>query len=89
MTPNQWRMLEILEHWDGWGHMEVEIHWGGYNFGDTEAAEAKGFRVNRLVVAGLVRSLVKKGFARDDADGYGITETGRAILVKRSTRLRK
>jgi DNA-binding MarR family transcriptional regulator len=87
MTPKQWKILEILEHWDGEGTAEVEIQWGGYDYGDTEAEEAKAFRVNRLVVAALVRSLVKKGYARDDADGYGITDAGRALLAKRSRRV--
>jgi DNA-binding PadR family transcriptional regulator len=64
MTPKQWRMLEILEHWD------------------------KAWRVNRLVVAGLVRSLVAKGYATDDQDGYGITDAGRALLEKRKSRAR-
>jgi hypothetical protein len=86
MTANQWRMLEILEHWGGQGTMEVEIQWGGYDYGDTEAEEAKGFRVNRLVVAGLVRSLVRKGYATDDERGYDITDTGRAVLERRQQR---
>jgi hypothetical protein len=87
MTAKQWRMLEILEHWDKEGTCEVECQWGGYDFGDSEADEAKAWRVNRLVVAGLVRSLVAKGYATDDEDGYGITDAGRALLEKRAARV--
>lgn len=93
MTANQWKMLDILEHWDGQGTMEVEIQWdderGGYDFGCGEAGEAKAFRVNRLVVAGLVRSLVAKGYATDDENGYGITDAGRAALTRHQERQAK
>jgi ribosomal protein S19E (S16A) len=87
MTTKQWRMLKILDHHDREGTMEVECQWGGYDFGDNEADEAKAWRVNRLVVAGLVRSLVAKGLATDDQDGYGITEAGRTLLEKRAARV--
>jgi predicted transcriptional regulator len=38
------------------------------------------------VVAGLVRSLVRKGYATDDERGYDITDTGRAVLERRQQR---
>jgi hypothetical protein len=91
MTANQWRMLAILDRWGSGGTMEVEIQYGDESglpdFGDSEADEAKAWRVNRLVVAGLVRSLVAKGYATDDEDGYGITDAGRALLKKRAARV--
>jgi hypothetical protein len=83
MTGNQWKMLEILDRWGGEGMSEVECQWGGYDFGDGETAEAKAFHVNRLVVAGLVRSLVAKGYATNDANGYDITYAGRRLLDAR------
>lgn len=86
MTANQWRMLKILDSWGGDGTIEVELQWGDYDFGDTEAGEAKGWRVNRLVVAGLVRSLVKNGYATDDENGYDITDAGRAALERHKAR---
>lgn len=86
MTSKQWRMSEILDSWGGMGTIEVEIQWGDYDFGDTEADEAKGWRTCRLVVAGLIRSLVRKGYATDDENGYDITENGRAILAKHQKR---
>jgi hypothetical protein len=86
MTANQWRMLELLERYDGFGTMEVLINWGGYDYGDTEADEAKAWRVNQLVVGSLVRSLVAKGYATDDREGYGITEAGKALLAKRAAK---
>ena len=89
MTKNQWRMLDILSRHNGDGTIEVEIDWGDYDFGDGEANEAKGWRTCRMVVAGLVRSLVKKGYATDDENGYGITEAGLALLEKRRTRVAK
>lgn len=85
MTHKQWRMLEILDHYGGTGTIEVEIQWGDYEFGSTPADEVKGMMVCRLVVNSLVRSLVRKGYATDDADGYGITEAGRALLQRRAS----
>jgi hypothetical protein len=87
MTTNQWRMLEILSNWGGLGTCEVECQWGGYEYGEGEAAEAKAWRVNRLVVAGIIRSLVTKGFATN-TEGYDITEAGAEILRKRAIRLK-
>ena len=84
----QWRVLEILSRWGGHGTIEVETQFGGYDFGDTEAAEAKGFRVTRLVVAGIVRSLVRRGYA-DDERGYDITDKGREVLAQRARRKAK
>jgi hypothetical protein len=90
MTAKQWRMLEILNHWGGHGTIEVECQWGDYDFtdelGDGEAADRKGANVCRLVVAGLIRSLVKKGYATDDENGYDITDKGRAALERRRER---
>lgn len=83
MTPKQWRMLEILERHPGEGHMEVLLAWGDYDFGDAPEQQNRGWNLCKLVVAGLVRSLVRKGFAADDEDGYGITEAGLAILARR------
>lgn len=97
MTANQWRLLDILEDYSGLGTIEVEIQWGDYDFDDGKEratpdqltkAEVKGMMVCRLVVAGLMRTLVKKGFATTD-DGYSITEAGRAILERRRQRLVK
>lgn len=85
MTKNQWRMLEILDTWGGMGTIEVEIQWGDYDFGDTEADERKGWAVCRLVVAGLMRTLIAKGYA-DDSDGYDITDAGRAALERHGKR---
>jgi hypothetical protein len=80
MTKNQWKLLEILEHWGGEGTMEVEIQFGDYR--DVNMGEAKDFYLNRLVVANLVRTLVKRGYAKDDEHGYGITEAGEALLQR-------
>lgn len=86
MTPKQWKMLEILERWDGHGTIEVEIQFGGYDFGDSEADEAKAYRVTTFVVRNLVRSLERKGYAKIDDSGYGITDAGRACLERRKAR---
>jgi ribosomal protein S19E (S16A) len=88
MTANQWKLLKILDHHGGMGTIEVETQFGGYDYGDDEASEAKAFRVTRMVVAGLVRTLAKKGFATDDDNGYDITERGREILAKHTARLK-
>jgi hypothetical protein len=82
MTANQWRLLEVLENWGGHGTIEVELQWGGYDFGESEAEEAKAFRTTRLVVASLVRSLVRRGYATNDGC-YDITDAGRASLERR------
>jgi hypothetical protein len=82
MTAKQWRMLEILDHWGGHGTIEVEIQWGDYDFGDTPEGDNKGWRVCRMVVSNMVRSLVKKSYAVNDENGYDITDKGRAVLEK-------
>lgn len=89
MTQNQWRMLDILDCWGGQGTIEVEIQFGDYDFGDSEAGQSKGRRVCRLVVANLVKSLVRKGYATDDDNGYDITEAGRALLVKHQSKVQQ
>lgn len=83
MTANQWKILELLDRHGGEGTIEVELQFGGYDYGDSEAEEAKAWRVNRLVVAGLVKSLVAKGYATNDEDGYGITDAGIKALERR------
>ncbi len=88
MTTKQWRMLETLEHFNGHGTIEVCLEFS-YDFGDTEADEVKAWNVTRLVVASLVRSLVRKGYATDDDNGYGITEAGRALLENHRARAAK
>jgi hypothetical protein len=86
MTPKQWKLLEVLDRWGGMGAIEVETQFGEYDFGSSEAAEAKGYRVTRLVVASLVRSLARKGYAVSGQDGYDITDAGRAALARRTAR---
>jgi hypothetical protein len=88
MTAKQWRLLEILQHHGdpAEGTMEVLLAWGDYDFGDSPEQEAKGWNVTRLVVAGLMRTLVAKGLALDDEWGYGITEKGKALLARRRAR---
>ncbi len=84
MTATQWRMLETLAQHNG-ETMEVLLEWA-YD-GDTEAGEAKAWNTTTcLFVAGLVRSLVKKGYATDDANGYGVTDAGRAVLERHRQR---
>ncbi len=85
-TPNQYRLLDILETWGGHGTIEVEIQWGEYAPKTDAEDDASGFRTTRLVVAGLMRSLVRKGWATDDHDGYGITEAGVAALNRQRER---
>jgi hypothetical protein len=77
--------LEILKQWGGHGTIEVELQWSGYDFGESEAEEAKAFRTTRLVVASLMRSLVKRGYATNDGY-YDITDAGRAALERRRCR---
>lgn len=83
LTPKQWRMLEILGHWGGHGTIEVECQFGHYDFGEGESAETRSAVVTTFVVAGLVRSLVRKGLA-SNTDGYDITAAGRALLAARN-----
>lgn len=85
LTANQWRMLRILEHWDGHGTIEVEIQWGDYEH-ENDPEGSRGFRTCRLVVANLVKSLVKKGLATHDENGYGITEAGRNLVLSSSAK---
>ena len=90
MTQNQWRLLEILDHWGGMGTIEVEIQFGEYA-PDTDAEDDySGFRKTRLVVAGLMRTLAKRGLAVLDAEypgcGYDITEKGREVLSRHQQR---
>lgn len=90
MTAKQWHMLETLERFNGHGTMEVCLEFA-YDAGPrpTDADEAKAWAVTRLVVASLVRSLVRKGLATDDENGYGITDAGLALLAKRAKRVAK
>ena len=84
LTTKQWKLLETVARHDGEGTMEVLMEFG-YDFGDTDADEAKGWRVTKLVVASLMRTLVKRGLATDNDNGYGITEAGIAALTKRNS----
>ena len=87
LTAKQWRMLEILETWSGHGTIEVEIQWGDYDCASgnypTDAEDARGWNACRLVVLNLVRSLVRKGYAEINDDGYCITDAGLAALAQR------
>ena len=85
MTKKQWRLLEILRHWGGSGTIEVETQWGDYEMEDDEEG-LKGWRITRIVVAGLMRTLVAKGLATNDDSGYGITDRGIALLDRRKAR---
>lgn len=90
MTQNQWRMLEALEDFDGEGTMEVLMRFEyAPDDEDDEKSREKAWRLTQFVVAGLVRGLVKKGLAKDDEDGYGITDKGRELLAKRERRKAK
>lgn len=89
MTDKQWRMLDVLDHWGGMGTIEVTINFGEYDYGDSEAEEAKGWRITNFVVQNMIRSLVKKGYASDDENGYDITEKGRELLAKHRERTKK
>ncbi len=80
LTAKQWKLLRVLEHHDGHGTVEVAIGFGEYEAGDG-ADEGANWDRTRFVIGGLVRSLVRKGLARDDADGWGITAAGRAALA--------
>lgn len=84
MTDKQWRMLEVLESYDGDGTIEVCINFGEYEAGRGD--DGQDWRLTQFVLGGIVRSLVKKGLARDDADGWGITDRGRELLAKRKSR---
>jgi len=86
MTQNQWRLLDILDHWGGMGTIEVEIQFGEYAPDTDDENDTSGFRKTRLVVAGLIRGLVKKGLATNDHDGYNITQRGRELLRKHKAR---
>lgn len=89
MTQNQWRLLDILEDFGGLGTIEVEIQFGEYAPDTDDEDDTSGFRKTRLVVAGLMRTLVKKGLATDDENGYGITEKGITLLKKHRERMAK
>jgi DNA-binding MarR family transcriptional regulator len=86
LTAKQWRMLEILDRHGGEGTMEVRLQFGDYDFGDTEADNNKSWNVNNLVVSAIMRSLVRKGYASDDENGYDITESGRELLQRERER---
>jgi hypothetical protein len=81
MTKKQWRLLDILEDWGGTGTIEVVMQWGEYEC-DDDPHSIKGFKLAEFVVAAVMRTLVKKGYAVNDADGYGITEAGKAALER-------
>lgn len=70
MTKNQWRLLEIL------------TQFGEYSPNTDAEDDISGWRKIRLVVAGLIRTLVKRGLATNDENGYNITEIGKAELQK-------
>lgn len=82
MTPKQKKLLKILDNWGGMGTIEVEIQFGEYAPLTDKEDDSSGFRITRLVVAGLMRSLVKKGLATDDENGYDITDRGRELVKK-------
>lgn len=94
MTANQWRLLDILDHWGGMGTIEVETQFGEYAPGTDAEDDMSGWNKTRLVVAGLMRSLTKKGLAKThegfsaEGCGYDITEKGRELLAKHKARVK-
>lgn len=88
MTAKQWKMLESLERHDGHGTIEVAIDFGEYEAGDGQDEGANWDRT-RFVLGGIVRSLVNKGLATSDSNGWGITDRGRELLAKRRNRTNK
>lgn len=82
MTTKQRRLLVILDHWGGMGTIEVEIQFGEYAPNTDREDDTSGFRKTRLVVAGLMRTLVNRGLATNDDNGYDITDKGRALVAK-------
>jgi hypothetical protein len=86
MTANQWKLLDLLERHGGQGTIEVELQFGEYA---PHADENSGFRTTRLVVASLMRSLVSRGLATNDENGYDITDHGREVLKRHEARLQK
>lgn len=62
----------------------MAIGFGEYDSGKVlpngEPDDGASWRLTTLVLGGLVRSLVRKGLARND-DGWGITDAGRAALA--------
>ena len=81
MTANQWKLLEVLEHWSGHGTIEVCLQFGEYD----AASDAKGWSITCLVVGRLMKSLVRRGLATDH-DSYDITDKGLELLKKRRER---
>jgi hypothetical protein len=88
MTEKQWKLLDILDTWGGMGTIEVEIQFGEYAPRTDREDDISGFLTTRLVVAGLMRSLVKKGLATNDGC-YDITDAGRELLRKHAARQAK
>ncbi len=93
MTAKQWKMLEVLEHYDGHGTIEVAINFGECDSGKVlpngEPDDGADWRLTQFVLGGIVRSLVRKGLATDDVNGWGITDRGRELLAKRQSRVSK
>lgn len=87
MTAKQWRLLKVLEHNDGVGTMEVLMQMEYEPKSNSEADIAKAWNLTKFVIAGMVATLVRKGLATDDTNGWGITERGRELLAKRAARL--
>ena len=79
MTKNQRKMLEVLDWWGGEGTMEAILQYGEYEPGEGES-EAQAWSITKLAAGAVVRSLVRKGWATDDENGWDITEAGRDAL---------
>lgn len=86
MTAKQWRLLELLEQHDGVGTMEVLMAMEYEPKSDSEADVARAWNLTKFVVSGMVATLVRKGLAVDDANGWGISDRGRELLAKRAAR---
>lgn len=86
MTTKQWRLLELLEQHDGVGTMEVLMAMEYEPDSELEVDVAKAWNLTKFVVAGMVATLVRKGLAVSDTNGWGITDRGRELLAKRNAR---
>lgn len=86
MTAKQWQLLEALEKYDGEGTMEVLMTMEYEPKTNSDADVAKAWNMTKFVVSGMVATLVRKGLAVDDANGWGISDRGRELLAKRAAR---